>query len=146
MSQWFLESLLADHLGVTRNKLSDFRRDLLEKSDWKKETRQVLLSDIAVKKILRQLGSPDLDCSACAQKNGDEAPSPEILEMTVTKVFPNPGLIEACLETGERVRVAVVRNHNFRPKMKIKARRPTRTVGPQIYRLEGRTPRFPGKW
>jgi hypothetical protein len=146
MVQWFLESLLVDCLGVTRNKLEDFRSQSLKKSvDWKKENRHVLLSEAAVKKILRDLGSPDLDYSGCAQKNGDEPPGPEILELTVTRVFPNPHLIEASLETGELVRVSVMNNKNFRPKMKVNPLSP-RPDGPQLYRLQGRTPRFPGRW
>lgn len=143
---WFVESLLADRLGVTRNALESFRSQVLKKDvDWKKENRQVLLSDDAVKKICRQLGSPDLDYSGCAQKNGDGPPSPEILELTVTRVFPNPRVIEASLEDGERVHVSVMHNINFRPAMKIKARLPL-PGGPRLYRLEGRCPRFPGRW
>jgi len=146
MGQWFIESLLAERLGVTRNELEGFRSDTLKKEvDWKKENRQVLLSDSSVKKILGRLGSPDFDYSECAQKNGDEPPAPDTLELTVTQVFINPRLIEACLDTGERVRVAVMNNANFRPKMIIKARRPL-PGGPALYRLEGRCPRFPGRW
>jgi hypothetical protein len=110
MAQWFIESLLVDRLGITRNALEGFRSHTLKKGvDWKKENRHVVLSDDAVKKILVQLGSPDLDYSACAQKNGEESPvpQPEILELTVTRVFPNPRLIEASLDTGRLVRVSV---------------------------------------
>jgi hypothetical protein len=146
MVQWFIESLLVDRLGVTRNALEGFRSHSLKKGvDWKKENRHVVLSDDAVKKILLQLGSPDLDYSACAQKNGDEPPAPEILELTVTRVFPNPHVIEACLDNGKLVRVSVMKNTNFRPKMKINARQPW-PGGPELYRLEGRCPRFPGRW
>jgi hypothetical protein len=88
-----------------------------------------------------------MDCSECLEKNGADPPSsgPEFVELTVTRVYPNPHVIEACLETGEHVRVAVMRNTNFRPQMKIKARRPL-PDGPELYRLEGRCPRFPGRW
>src|SRR5215475_9599195 len=123
MTQWFVESLLADRLGVSRNALENFRSDVLKKSvDWKKENRQVLLSDSAVKKILRRLDSPDLDYSACAKNGAGPAPAPEreVLELIVTRVFPNPRVIEASLGSGEKVRVSVMSNINFRPKMKIK--------------------------
>jgi hypothetical protein len=145
MGQWFIESLLAARLGVTRNELEGFRSHLKKETDWKKENRQVLLSDSSVKKILVRLGSPDFDYSDCAQKNGDEPPPPEILELTVTRVFPNPRVIEASLDTGRLVRVSVMNSTNFRPKMIIKARLPW-PGGPELYRLEGRCPRFPGRW
>lgn len=140
---WFLESLLAERLGLTRNALEDFRKEHLKKgADWKTENRRVLLRESAVKKMLARLDAQDLDYSAAAQKNG--AVTDEVRELAVTKVFPNPRLIEARdSDTGQIVRVCVPNNKNFRPRMMVKAR-PWR--GEILYRLEGRTPRFPGKW
>ena len=145
-AEWFVESMLADRLGVTRGALEEFRSHALKKSvDWKRQNRQVLLSEPAVKKILRQLHSPDLDYSGCAEKNG-EHPTPMILELTVTRVFLNPRLIQAATSTGEQVLVWVSKNNNFRPRMTVKAHPPGPQPAPQIYRLEGRCPRFPGRW
>lgn len=145
MSDWFLESVLAERLGLTRNTLEEFRKANLKKTaDWKMENRRVLLRESAVKKMLARLDAADLDYSAAAQKNGHAAQD-GVHELIVTKVFPNPRLIEARdLDSGELARVSVPNNKNFRPRMTVKARawKPEQL----LYRLEGRTPRFPGRW
>ena len=144
MSDWFLESSLADRLGLTRNALEEFRKAHLKKgADWKMDNRRVLLRESAVKKMLARLDAADLDYSAAAQKNG--ATDNEVRELAITRVFPNPHLIEARdVASGALVRVTVPSNKNFRPRMTVKARpwKPEQL----LYRLEGRTPRFPGKW
>jgi hypothetical protein len=148
VERWYSESQLATHLGITRSTLENFRSSSLKKNDAKKIGRSLFISEPALQKLLRSLGSEGLDCSDCLEKNGAEPPSPEpeFVELTVTRVYPNPHVIEACLdETGELVRVSVMSNTNFRPRMKIKARQPV-PDGPQLYRLEGRCPRFPGRW
>lgn len=97
----------------------------------------------AVKKMLAELDVKDLaDYSAAAEKNG--APPNDLHELIVTKVFPNPRLVQARdLASGEFYLVHVTKNNNFRPRMVLKARP---VNGQRLFKLEGRTPRFPGKW
>lgn len=145
MGDWFLESVLADRLGLTRHALEEFRKEHLKKTaDWKIEKRQVLLRESAVKKALALLDAKDLDYHQAAVKNGADD---GVREFVITRVYPNPHLILAQADTGELVRISVPSNKNFRPRMKVKAR-PFKgpSLSPTLYRLEGRTPRFPGKW
>jgi len=142
--QWYSEALLAPHLGVTRNALDDFRKASLKKNEAKKFGRQNFISDSALKKLLARLGSQGLDCSDCLMHSTNGAVA--VVELVVTKVYPNPHLIQAANENGQRVLVRVQKNKNFRPRMKVKARPPNEPPAPQVYQLEGRCPRFPGKW
>ena len=140
---WYYEGAVAERLGLTRSALEDYRaRSLKKEGDWKKIGRSVALSEASLKKLLAYLGAPNLDCTGCVVgKNGAE---PEVIELVITRVYPNPRLLLAASNTGEEVRVSVQSNINFRRGMKIKARPPAGEV--QLYRLEGRCPRFPGKW
>jgi hypothetical protein len=147
MSTWFGEQRLADCLGVTRSALIEFRTSSLKKKDWKKEGRQVALSESAVKSVLASLGCPNVDVSSCAIGDNGQAPEPQLVDLTVHRIFPNPRLILAIVDdSGEIVRVMVPSNVNFQPRMKIKAWPPHNKVGPQLYRLHGRCPRYRGRW
>jgi hypothetical protein len=141
--RWYSESLLASRLTVTRSSLENFRKGELEPADVKKIGRALFISEPALEKLLRHLGSEELDCSECLEKNGAPA---GVVELVVTRVFPNPRLIQATTDTGELVLVSVAMNNNFRPRMTVKAHAPGPLPAPQLYRLEGRCPRFPGKW
>jgi hypothetical protein len=141
---WYSESQLASRLAVTRSSLENFRRGALGNGDVKKIGRSLFISEAALKKLLASLGSAELDCSECLEKNGA---SPDgVVELVVTRVFPNPRLIQATTDTGELVLVSVATNNNFRPHMTVKAHAPGPLPAPQLYRLEGRCPRFPGRW
>ena len=142
--KWYSESLLASRLTVTRSLLENFRKGYLEKGAVKKIGRSLFISEAALKKLLRELGSEELDCSGCLDKNGAEPNG--VVELVVTKVFLNPKLIQAVTDSGELVLVAVASNNNFRPNMTVKAHVPAAPPAPQLYRLEGRCPRFPGRW
>jgi hypothetical protein len=141
---WYSESLLASRLTVTRSSLENFRKNALGDGDTKKIGRTLFISESALKKLLAELGSEDLDCSECLEKNG--ASQNGVVELVVTRVFPNPRLIQATTDTGEVVLVSVATNNNFRPRMIVKAHAPGPLPAPQLYRLEGRCPRFPGRW
>ena len=140
---WYYEGAVAERLGLTRSALEDYRaRSLKKEGDWKKIGRSVALSEGSLKKLLGYLGSPNLDCSKClVGKNGAD---PEPIELQITRVYPNPRLLLAATERGEEVRVSVQNNINFRRGMKIKAHPPAGEA--QLYQLDGRCPRFPGKW
>jgi len=145
---WYPEAAVTERLLLSPGVMSRFRSSLKKNDDWIKNGREILLSPGAVKKLLVELGSPNYDISSCAiQKNGRIAAAQEAVNLTVTRIFPNPRLIMARLEeSGEEVRVIVPFNVNFQPRMQIKARPPLKADGPQLYRLEGRIPRFKGKW
>jgi hypothetical protein len=142
--RWYSESQLVSRLSVTRSSLENFRKGALGQADVKKIGRSLFISDAALKKLLASLGSEELDCSECLEKNG--ASENGVVELTVTRVFPNPRLIQAATDSGELVLVAVATNNNFRPHMTVKAHAPGPLPAPQLYRLEGRCPRFPGRW
>jgi hypothetical protein len=141
--RWYSEALLASHLTVTRTSLENFRKGALGQDDVKKIGRSLFISETALKKLLRELGSEKLDCTECLEKNGA---AHGVVELIVTRVFPNPRLIQAITDTGELVLVSVATNTNFRPRMTVKAHAPGPLPAPQLYRLEGRCPRFPGRW
>ena len=143
---WYCERLLAVRLGVSRGSLDEFRRAELKKNgDWTKRGREIFLAETALQLLLKKLGSPDLDCSDCREKTDLADAGNGTIELAVTRVFPNPHLLE-CVNpsTQERVRVRVSRNENFRPRMMLKAKPDALAAG--LYQLEGRTPRFPGRW
>jgi hypothetical protein len=142
---WYSEALLTERLALSRNVLEHFRSKSLKKTDWKKEGRAILISQSALDQLLRKLGSPDLDCSSCLEKNGAAPLADEPIDLVVVRIFPNPHILQAKKpESEELVRVRVPNNANFRPLMKFKARPDPNAEG--LYKLEGRTPRFPGRW
>ena len=142
---WYYEASIAERLGLTRNTLENYRaRELKKKGDWKKIGRAVALSEPALKKLLADLDASELDCSGCLVSGNGEEPQPEVIELKVARVYPNPRLLLATTNAGELVRVSVQKNRNFRAGMTIKAKAPNGTLS--IYRLVGRCPRFPGKW
>lgn len=62
----------------------------------------------------------------------------------VRRKFRNPKLVEAVLETGEIIRVKVRESKNFIPGMAIRVLPPKVKGTP--WRLEGRCPRWPGRF
>jgi hypothetical protein len=145
---WYLESSLAFHLGISRDSLQELRKDLLKKNEAKKFGRQAAINETGLARILKKLGSSELDCTDCLLHDRQQTNGAEVVELVVTKVFPNPRLVQAAHPTdaNARVLVSVSNNRNFLPKMKLKARPPGEPPAPQLYRLEGRCPRFRGKW
>jgi hypothetical protein len=147
MKGWYVEKILAERLQLPLSAIAAFRAGL-KKNDWQKSGRQILLSPAAVKKLLTDLDCPDYDISSSAiQENGEPPPRPEPIELVIERIFLNPRLILARIpETDELVRVLVPNNVNFQPRMRIHAHPPLKPEGPQLYRLEGRCPRFKGRW
>jgi len=144
---FYLESCVAERFGVTRHALENFRSHELKKTEWKKEGRDIYLSERAIEKLRKSLGDPDVECSSCL-KNGSAAP--ELVQLVVIRTYPNPRLLLARFPDpttptdAAPVRVQCLNNANFRTGMKIKAKPPTDSF--PLYRLEGRGPRFPGRW
>lgn len=149
---WYSEILLAGHLEISLGAMHQLRTSL-KKAEVKKHNGGFFIHEKAAQRLLDDLGSPHLDISACAlQADNGQQPPAEIVELIVTRVFPNPRLILAKFpddtsnDVRNQVRVKVPNNINFQPRMKIRARRPLNPNGAQLYVLEGRCPRYRGRW
>jgi hypothetical protein len=142
---WIQEQTFAKKIGVARSVLVAFRKkNLLQDLDWRIERKQVELSGEATKKISAALGQPAKDP---AQIPTEPTGAAEPIELQVTKIYPNPRLLQARTADGKLVVVSVPRNKNFRPLMKLKAWPPAADgTGVKLYRLEGRCPRLPGRY
>jgi hypothetical protein len=138
---WELESVVAKKLGVARSVLAAHRKNSLEKSEWRLNHNQVEIAAAAIKKISTTLGTTPPGNPAA---HNTAAAAPEVVELEVLKVYPNPRLLAAKAADGSLILVSVPRNKNFRVRMRIKARPPEE--GRTTYTLEGRCPRFPGRW
>jgi hypothetical protein len=141
---WYLEKILGQRLKLERSVLERFRKSL-DPQDVQKLGRDILYSPAAYKKLMAELGSPDYDISSAAMQEDGEKPQEEIVELTVERKFSNPRLLVAKTATGDLVRVRVPYNANFQPRMIIRARVP-HSDEPQLYLMEGRCPRYPGRW
>jgi hypothetical protein len=157
--------MVAKNLGLARDVLAAYRKNSLEKNqDWRIHRKQVEISDAGIKKIMDSLlmapdpvtlstalgTSPPAAAPTTAQPappaNGPPNPE-ELVELQVVRPYPNPRLVSARTAEGQLVTVAVPQtNKNFRGNMRIKAHPPEPPPAPQVYRLEGRCPRFPGRW
>jgi len=119
----------------------------MKPSESKKQGREILLSPAAVQELLSSLGSPHYDISSCAIQENGARPAEQTIELVITRKYPNPRLVQARIPaTDELVRVMVPSSINFQPGMTITARLPHKKEGPQLYRLEGRCPRYRGRW
>jgi hypothetical protein len=153
---WVLEQEIAKKFGVARGILVVFRKEHLQKNvDWRLEKNQITLSRAAVQKISAAFGTElppdetkqDTPMPMPAPAKPDQVPErPELIELQVVRVWPNPRLLRARTANGQLVTVAVPKNKNFRVLMRLKAWPPDPPPAPQVYRLEGRCPRYPGRW
>ena len=146
--EWYSEKTLTGRLGITDSAMSQYAR-ALKKSERKKHEGKWFIHATAAEALLKGLGSNGIDISDCALENGQEPAAPALVELTITRIWSNPRLLQATRDdTGESVRVRVPKNVNFQPRMKIKARIPVNGAeGPQpLYILEGRCPRYRGRW
>jgi hypothetical protein len=140
MELWEPEAVVAKKLGLSRDVLAAYRKTRLEKNDeWRMNRNQVEISTSAIDKISTAL-------AAGPAVPAQPPPPPEPVELEVVRIYPNPRLLLARhLDAGGGLALVwVPKNKNFRPRMKIKARPPDN--GCTTYRLEGRCPRFPGRW
>ena len=145
MEIWELEQDVAKKIGVARAVLAEYRREHLQRDqDWRVTRKQVELSQGAIDKISTTLGAVQPGEPEAHNTPAPPVAVPEVVELEVMRVYPNPRLLLAKDAAGELALVAVPKNKNFRPRMKIKARPPAN--GNTLYHLEGRCPRFPGRW
>jgi hypothetical protein len=153
----YFEHKVADRLGIARRDLKSVCAEILtgKKNAAGKHGREVVLTESGLERVLKHLRmalpTSDFDEDRViepGEKKEGEPPalvnghSNGLTELTVYRTYPNPRLLEALTDTEERVQVLVKNNINFRPKMKLQAR----LVRPGRYELEGRCPRFPGRY
>lgn len=149
----YSEKKLAEKFGVTRERLRDLRIQFLNPGQSGRAGRETVITLAGAVRLAVELGASigegprDFeDCrfiTAEQKKNGQVAPaSPQLEELTVKRIFPNVQLLLATTAAGREVRVRVRDNQNFIPKMKLKAR----PIGPEFYQMEGRCPRFKGRY
>jgi hypothetical protein len=144
MEIWLLEQDVSKKIGVARAVIAEYRKEHLTLGeDWRVERKQVELSQSAVDKISTALGA-----TPALSPITPPPPVPEAVELIVLRLLPNPRLLVAVfpddLARRHTLYVSVAMNKNFRPGMRIKTRPPDN--GTAIYKLEGRCPRYPGRW
>lgn len=135
------ETELAQQLGVSRQSLGDMRRTdtLREGEHWERQGRVVEYTAAGIRAVKSTMEiEPQQEIAP---------PHPEPVQMlTVSECSRNPRLLWAVPTEKEApstaVRVRVRENRNFIPGMRIRARH----LNDDLYVLEGRTPRFRGKW
>lgn len=153
-ARFFHEGQVAEKLGLPRDTVAYVRSAILKKEEghWELRGRDVVLSWAGLSALLAHVfveRDPDptldfTDCEVTAEKKDG------LVELTVKRLFPNRNLLQATLpgaggEPEHDVTVRVRDNVNFRPRMKLKAR-PDTTGRSAFYQLEGRCPRYPGRY
>jgi len=107
----------------------------------KKEGRRVLMSlsslFAAIQKKVGGAGKPAVVAPVAA-------PAPRIEALIVTNVPRNKHIVEAARSNGTVVRVRVSDNKNFLPGMTLTARQGHQFA--DVWNLEGRCPRYRGRW
>jgi hypothetical protein len=133
-AEFVAENELATALGVPLDRLRAVRMEAVEPSETKKEGRRVLLSRMAVERVSELLRCPEVVLEKKEEGGAVAA--------RVSKVPMNPRIVFARLESGEEIRVRVRDSKKFVVGMMLKAR----AGDGGVYLLEGRGPRFKGRW
>lgn len=154
-SPLYLEQKICDTLGLDRDDMRAIRKEALTRNeDYGQRGREVVLCAVGLVKLLgflREKGAAipsDADFSDCmhpSAKKEDPAtpPTEEPIEMVVIRKYPNDRLLLCRDPQGASVNVRVKNNENFRPEMSLRARwDATKTA----YVMEGRCPRYPGRY
>lgn len=129
------------------------RKTVLKKNtDWTIIGRDIVISQVALEKVLEFLRNTSnatlpadfTDClvNGAGEKQTPPAAGQEAQELIVKRVYPNPRLLLAIDPAGADVRVRVRNNQNFVPKMKISAV----PIGDGLYQMQGRCPRYKGRF
>lgn len=138
------EAEAAVELGISRETMREKRTELMtEGQDWIQDGRDIKITPgalAALKDVLSDTLTPE------EKKAADEAPTTqgEVKTFTVSRVTRNPKIILAKKEGGEEVRVRVKNNRNFLPGMEVRARQDL--AYDDVFVLEGRCPRYRGRW
>lgn len=134
-----LEDDLAQTLGLNRDEMRALRKNhLVEGVTWQRKAKRLWITPEGVAIIHGALGVP----AAIAPEKKEGARGNEL---KVTRIpTRNTRILEAQKKDGRTVRVRVPSNVNFLPGMTISARE----EGPyaDVMTLEGRCPRYRGRW
>lgn len=156
-----VERELASLLGVSQDAVKDQRQalQLTRGADWELVKGAVTYTDPAAKKILMTLrvsyapGTPAPDLAPNNEPDappagGDDVPAgedAEVVQLVCVKLPRNRRIILARLAADKQapiVRVRVKDSGNFTIGMDL----PAKKIGEDLYVLDGRRPRFPGKF
>lgn len=135
------EKDLAEKLGVSRAVLKGFRSEMKEGTDWKKVKGKIQYTEHGIALLEKKLGLREVP-------EGFYFEDKEYKEVQVSRTWPHNKRILTCVDAmGQEVMVRVRDNSNFRPHL---------TTGkPMILKvrkdgdgwtLEGRSPRYAGRW
>lgn len=139
----YAEAAIALTVGLTRDEIRTARDRNLEKNvDWQMHGRQVVWTQAGLNNAIDLDLVPSADYAIAIVDEKKLPGVPDLQELQVKRVYPNPRLLLATLPNGDEVRVQVKTNLNFRPRMMIKAR----CVEGTLYQLVGRCPRYPGRY
>lgn len=137
------EADLAQELGISREDIRALRTEYFtEGRDWHREKNKVVLyAPEAAEALRKKIGA----------EQADEALRAALAIVHTLVVFQvplrNPHIVTAQKKEGGGgavLRVRVRNNVNFLPGMEIKAKRDAQY--PDVFVLEGRCPRFRGRW
>jgi hypothetical protein len=141
------EAILAAELGLSRLAIARVRRrSFIEGVHWVKKEKSVRWTVAGIEGLKKNLGA----FSPPGQENGQQEAAEslgEVVLLTISQVPKiNRRILCARLKKGAQneVRVRVKENQNFLPGMEIRARRDP--LYQDVYNLEGRTPRYRGRW
>lgn len=152
MDDEITEVLLSEETKISRSVLREFREKNLLDADWRIGQRNMVVwKRSAIDKLC--MAWPEMDCLRqqkimAAEKLDDElvkmpTQGPQVINAEVVRKFRNPQLLGARTST-EEILVRVHNNKNFAPGMCIRAKPPKGMT--KIWTLDGRCPRWPGRW
>ncbi len=148
----YLEKAVAERLGISRKDARYLRVELLKKKkDWTILGRDLVLSQAALDRMVKYMRKADndlpeeldfRDCRYVAPAEKKTAATTDLVTLQVHRTLANPRLLVAATAERELVNVQVKSNANFRPGMSLTAR----PAGERKFKMEGRCPRFPGRY
>jgi hypothetical protein len=150
VNRLYNESRVAEKLQLPRDTIRYIRAEVLKKNDWLQNGRDIVLTQGGLSAVIEHVGVARIeDFADCAVDSEKKEP----VELIVTRVPPNRVVLYASLPRvdgiqAREVPVRVKDNSNFRVGMKLTAIAPTpgATGSAALYQLEGRCPRFAGRY
>ena len=136
-----LEVQLVERLGVPRRVLKEWRQDMKKGRDWMIERGKVAYTPDGVKKLEELLGLREVP-------EGFYFQDKEFKKVRVVRNWPHNKRILTCEdEDGVRMDVRVRNNENFRPMLTTgEPMELTVRKDGEGWTLEGRCPRYAGRW
>lgn len=142
------EAELAEATGIHEKNLRRVRAQSLRQGDhWKLRDQHVVYSavgaQLVIEKILgRDLKPEELAAALNASRLSEPVEKFPAVKAKVTKLYPNPWLIQVELPSGRCTNIRVKTSKNFRRGMEV----PLRVLASGHFELARRMPRFPGRW